>query len=309
MTDDPNRLETRLHDAVQSYGSSIEPGDRLGEIRRATRAEPRTSWRRPWLLAACAAAATAAVVVGAVALTDPGDTAGQAPVAGGETRDVTVYTVGEVGARLWLYPDRVSVPSTGDPVYDALNGLLGDDPTAAEDAPGAGCGFGHLESVTVERDGVRVEIADDGSLCDRSPAAARAQQQQLAWTVQEASDTDVPVQLSVGGEPSLGQPLTADPAALSPVILEVPADGATVPSPALLAGRGNTFEGNVQWQVLDADGEVVRHGYETAGTMGDFRPFEVKVPLPAGDYTVRAFEISMEDGSLFAEDTGTFTVE
>jgi hypothetical protein len=92
------------------------------------------------------------------------------------------------------------------------------------------------------------------------------------------------------------------------VLLERPSDGGTVSSPVTVQGRGNTFEGNVQWQVLSGD-QVVEEGFETAGTLGAYRPFWFTVDLPPGDYTARAFATSAEDGSLFAEDTLTFTVD
>ena len=118
--------------------------------------------------------------------------------------------------------------------------------------------------------------------------------------------SDIPVYLSSPGATS-PQPSTADPNALSPVLLDSPADGATVESPLTVEGRGNTFEGNVEWQVLSGD-DVVDKGFETAGTMGDFRPFSFTVDLEPGDYTVRVFATNMEDGSLFAEDTASVTV-
>ena len=93
------------------------------------------------------------------------------------------------------------------------------------------------------------------------------------------------------------------------MLIDLPADGAPVYSPVTVQGRGNTFEGNVEWQVRDAGGAVVRHGHETAGSYGEFRPFWFTVDLPPGEYTARAFEMSAEDGSLYAEDTTSFTVD
>jgi hypothetical protein len=53
----------------------------------------------------------------------------------------------------------------------------------------------------------------------------------------------------------------------------------------------------------------VRQGHETAGSFGRFLPFQVSLRLPPGDYTVRAFETSAEDGSVVAEDLRSFTVD
>ncbi len=300
-----NDLERQLRDALRSSAEGVQPADRLGEIRRATAANPRRP--RAWLVVGGVALATAGVVLGFAVLvpTDGGGGGEDTPVAA--TTSVTIYEVRAVHQHHWLYPEQVSAEDSGDPVYDAAAALIGTSAAAAEDAPWAGCPWGHLRAVDVTDELVTVSITASGVVCDMDPAMEEAQLQQVAWTVHDAVGARVPVRFVVG-ESAHPQPLTADPNALSPVLLDSPADGATVDSPVTVEGRGNTFEGNVQWQVL-ADDEVVEEGFETAGTMGHFRPFSFTVDLDPGDYVLRVFEISMEDGSLFAVDTANITVE
>ena len=310
MTDQPPGIENDLHDAVQSYGSSVQPADRLGEIRRATRAP--APWRRPApLVGGAAAVATAAIVLGAVALLSPGT--GGGPVDGDRgdvvafERQVIIYEVGSVGAQQWLYPRTVQVEDTDDALHDAVSALLTTEPEDGKQnlwlvCPPAG------ELTSVRASDVRTTVSFTGPAVD-CDLHLRPRQQQMAWTLYEATGADTPLVLEVDGRPVTPQPITADADALSPVLLDLPADGAVVDSPVLIAGRGNTFEGNVQWQVLDSEGTVVRRGHETAGSFGQFRPFQISTRLPPGDYTARAFETSAEDGSLVAEDLRTFTVQ
>lgn len=308
-TDRPvDDVDSGLRAAVRAYAGGVEPADRLGEIRRAVAAPARRT--RPWLLTSGAAVLAVAVVIGFVVLIGPGGGGGgnggtDVPVADAGS-EVTVYEVHAVGGRPWLYPAQRSVEDSGDAVYDAVAALIGDSEATADDAPWSGCPWGYLDEVDVTPELVSVSLTSMGVECDIDPAYEQAQLQQVAWTVHDAVGSDVPVRFWVGDfiEP---QTLTADPSALSPVLIDSPADGATVSSPLTVEGRSNTFEGNVQWQVRSG-GDVVEEGFETAGTMGQFRPFSFTVDLEPGDYVVRAFAVSMEDGSLVAEDTVDVTI-
>jgi hypothetical protein len=139
--------------------------------------------------------------------------------------------------------------------------------------------------------------------------------QQLVYTVQTELDTEAPVAVTMDGDatdtvlthPVGPQPVEADPAALSPVLIDAPAARAEVSSPVTVRGTSDTFEANVVWEV-SRDGDVVEQGTTMGGTMFDRRPFRFTVELSPGTYTVRAFETSAEDGSLVAEDSRTFTV-
>ncbi len=85
------------------------------------------------------------------------------------------------------------------------------------------------------------------------------------------------------------------------ILVESPAVGDTVSSPLSFAGTANTFEATLQYQLLDATGQViaerlhdgdVRHGLP--GYLQVSIPFEFEGE-PHG--TFRAFELSAKDGS------------
>ena len=299
-------IETELRDAVRSYAAGVQPADRLGAIRPARPGGSRDG-SRPWVLVAGAALAAAAVVVGAVSVAGPERTGGGPPVAGSDHRDVTVYMVGEVGGRPWLYPEQVDTVASDSAAYDAALALIGDGSDESQDR-WTGCPWGHLDSVEVSDTAVTVTLAGQAAACDMDPAYAEAQQQQLRLDGARRRWVRSP------RRPDARRGPCWDPATAHRRPGRAVAGAARLPrrrlrrssSPVTVEGRGNTFEGNVQWQVLSGDassGTPVADGFETAGTMGRFRPFRFTVDLPPGVYTVRAFESSAEDGSLFAEDT------
>ncbi len=69
--------------------------------------------------------------------------------------------------------------------------------------------------------------------------------------------------------------------------------------PLAVSGLANVFEAHVSYEVLDANGNVVKDGFTMAtcgtGCWGGFS-FEVQYAF-AGDETVQVFEVSMKDGS------------
>ncbi len=82
------------------------------------------------------------------------------------------------------------------------------------------------------------------------------------------------------------------------ILVQSPTPGATVEAPFEVSGIANTFEANVQYEVVSADGTVLDDGFTTAtagtGTWGDF---SFTTDVPAGEAVVRVFEESAEDGS------------
>ncbi len=307
-----DKLETELRSAIRSQAESVHPTDRLGAIRARTQsrsAPARTYWwNRPWVLAAGTGLVAAAVVTAAVVLADPA--ADKPPVAGGDQREVTVYEIGEVGDRPWLFPQQVSTEATGDPAFDAVRALLNHEPTQGGRYNMLGAGAcplgGDVVSVETSPGGVIVQLAPfppGAALCDMSRMAAAARMQQLAWTVRSAIGWEGPVRVN------RGPAVVADPNALSPIIVESPADGGTVSSPVTISGSSDTFEANVVWEVESDDAGVARGGHTMGGTLGERAPFEFTVDLEPGTYTARAYAEDMETGGPFAEDTVMFTVE
>lgn len=82
------------------------------------------------------------------------------------------------------------------------------------------------------------------------------------------------------------------------ILVEAPTPGAEVGAPVTVSGIANTFEANVRYEVLGADGAVVDDGFTTAsagtGTWGDF---SFRTDGPSGAATIRVFQESAEDGS------------
>ena len=93
---------------------------------------------------------------------------------------------------------------------------------------------------------------------------------------------------------------------MTPVILlERPSSGEKVTQPIRIAGRSNTFEATVYYEVLGADGHKLINGFVMAtsgtGTWGTFDA--VLSPLPTGTtgvITVRVFDRSSQDGAPVA---------
>jgi len=331
-------LDSELRTAVRSHAESVQPTDRLGAIRHRTRlgAAPQW-WRRPSALAAGAALVAASVVVIAVTLADSdpardastfstgGDTTTNGVSANSTAGEVTVYFLDARSSPRYLAAESVVTELTGDPGLDAVRAMLSTQPEDPDYANGYHLFLGVEQAAapdvaSVEHtDGViTVDLTED--MWDPYPGIdctcpdGKIVTQQLVWTVQSALWSSDPVAVTVDGEPARGiwmdrlsGPVKADPNALSPILIDSFADGDAVHSPVRVTGTSDTFEANVQWQVR-RDGEVVDEGFTSGGTMGERGPFRFTVALPPGDYTVRAYVTSAEDGSLVAEDTKAFTV-
>ena len=296
-----DKLETELRSAIRSQAESVYPADRLGAIRARTQRGPESAratwWNRPWVLVAGTGLVAATVVTAAVVLADP--SADNPPVASGAERDVTVYEIGGPGKEIWLYPVPVTTEDTGDPAVDAVRALLAHEPT--------GNHFTLWADLCTHGNGGRLDADVGDADCDLNPSGYEAQQQ-LAWTVREATGSTGPVEVVIDG--AVLRPVAADPAALSPIVIESPSDGAAVSSPVTISGTSDTFEANVVWEVTSIDaGGVGKGGTTMGGSYGERAPFEFTVQLPPGSYTARAYAEDMETGGLFAEDRVTFTVE
>jgi hypothetical protein len=87
-------------------------------------------------------------------------------------------------------------------------------------------------------------------------------------------------------------------------------DGQAVANPVTVLVSGNTYEGNVVWTLLDANGDKVDEGYTTT-SQGMWTQVPVELgDLSPGTYTFKAIEYSAEDGQTIQNyDDKTFTVE
>jgi hypothetical protein len=84
------------------------------------------------------------------------------------------------------------------------------------------------------------------------------------------------------------------------IIVDAPADGATVSSPVTITGQARTFEANVQLRILDEDGTAITETFTTAAEAApELSPFSADVAFTV-DVTqpgcIEVFESSAEDG-------------
>lgn len=151
--------------------------------------------------------------------------------------------------------------------------------------------------------------------------------QQLVWTAQGAvGQGPVPVRFVVadGSDQLFGRfPTDRDynrPAStdlyyqdLAPIWVNRPTRGEVVDgSDVVVSGEATTFEGAFQWELIAAaDGSALDSGFGQASAGGPARgTYEIGLgDLDPGEYAIRVFELSMEDGtSVSAERTIPFTV-
>jgi len=323
MTD--SDLRGILDDAV----SDVHPEDALGEIRSRT---GRPSAMR-WLpITVAAAAATAVVIAGGAWLAQrhpgsnppaagPGTSdapAAQAPA--GHTVNATVYYVGATAAGPRLYPEARQVDDATDSdlevaVNEALTGTPKDP-----DYRNPFIDLGVTAKATAAHGAVTIDLS--GPL-DRpsgmSSKEAEAAVQSLVRTADAAAQSSQPVTFTVSGDsaPSvLGVPTDApvapasDDSVLATVLVDSPAQGATVPTQFKVEGRAATFEANVVWELKRGD-VTVRNGFTTAQECCTLTPYSFTVTAPPGDYTLVVHDTDESDGEGIgtSQDTKDITIE
>jgi hypothetical protein len=224
-----------------------------------------------------------------------------------ETVSLSVYLLrGEL-----LGVARREVPQTTAVLRAALEELVG-GPSVPEREAGLGTAIPDgTEVVGVDLDGGVATVDLSGTFDDGGGSASMfARLAQLVFTATQFPGVDG-VLLRLDGEPvevfsSEGIVLEGPQRRQgyeerAPAILvERPAPNDVVTSPLRLTGSANTFEANLQYELLDADGARLAEGFTTAtcgtGCRGTFA-VDVFVDAPAGPGTLVVFESSAEDGS------------
>ena len=187
-----------------------------------------------------------------------------------------------------VWPAARQVEASGEPGAAVLDELLagptGDDPAESETAIPDGAEAG--------------DLAVEGGVAHLTPSSALSDEAlaQVVYTL-----TDLPGVDSVEIE---GQSyIRADFEDQTPTILvESPLPFAEVSSPLRVTGTANTFEATFQYELVDADGNVVDKNFVTAtsgtGTRGTF-------DFTTGAFddvaALRVFELSAKDGSRINE--------
>jgi hypothetical protein len=273
---DDRDLSDLLTDAV----ADVEPTDRLVEIRRATEAKPsRFRWYAAGgALLAVAATLTAFAIIASSDNQKAEDLDSATPPSSANVSETpgaspqAVYFVGDtsVGPRLF----REFRPTEDGPSPEAALAALHRGPWD----PDYHSYFPAWAITGVEvRDGVidvTVESWVHNRPTDMTTAQAELALQQVVYTVQAGAGEPLPVQFRTGRNPidtvfgvPTSEPITNLPQmeVLSLVSISDPVESLQVRDSFIARGAASSFEGNVPWELRDADDTVVRRGQVTAG--------------------------------------------
>ena len=335
---DDSDLRSLLHDAV----SDVQPHGTLEQIESRSRRGAPTA--RRWVLPTLtAAAATVAVIGGAVALPGNDTRRDDAPTAQAPASpsaqptdlpsraaepDVTLavpaYFVGSTaqGPRLYREFQRQPVCPGEECKLEASvrTAVAGqpDDPDYRASWPDGTAVNGVTwdgELLTVDLGGTDLRDRPAGTDAAESEVAV----QQVVYSAQAAlGQGRPPVRLLLEGEPAdqvLGVP-TAEPlAAASPdstlatIWVNTPSEGATLERQFEVSGQAATFEANVVWELKRGD-EVVDSGFATAEECCTLSPYSFEVTAEPGTYTLVVGDTDESDGEGVgtSEDTKQITV-
>ncbi|CAB4342171.1 unannotated protein [freshwater metagenome] len=141
---------------------------------------------------------------------------------------------------------------------------------------------------------------------------------QIVWTLTANDPTITSVNIIVDGKPieSIAGHVDATKAFTRGLDYEVLAsvwidllDKSDLVSPVTISGSACTFEANVAWELSQGDA-IVQSGATTAKTAcPDRSEWTIDLgTLAVGDYTLRVFDTSAQDGTVISEDTKDFVV-
>jgi hypothetical protein len=325
----PEEFEARVREALRWEAETFEPSsegllairERTGHVAGGARdagagaGGARVRWFGGGAaVLATAAAVTAIAVVGSSDLSvdlQPGP-AGPAT----DTVPVQLYFLdstpekrGEPGyvsvAAPGLYRETHEAPAGSDPVQAAVRELVRATPSDPDYV-------NPWEGITVSS----VRSTPGGAVVDVSAVPASGKQresalQALAHTVAAAGSAGDATRVSVEVN---GQPATtvgaADPVGtFAGIWVLTPEQGTTVHSPVAFSGMAATFEGNVAYEIRNADGVVADGATITRGGMGVWSPWSFTQRLAPGSYTLTVFDEDPALGGRRDVDTKTFTVQ
>lgn len=216
-----------------------------------------------------------------------------------------------------LYREFAARPDTGDILGDAVQTMLTRPPDDA-DYTSLWPTDTQVLATRVEGTTAVVDLSDRALEGQGGSAFEAMSLQQLVHTVTAAEPSTERVQLLIEGEQvetlwgaaSIAEPIAraAQIETLGPIWLLTPTEGGTLARGAEFAGTASAFEATVNWQWLQGD-TVVAEGFSTASEGAPGRgDWSSPVEVPPGDYVLKAFESSAQDGSELFADTKTVTV-
>jgi hypothetical protein len=170
-----------------------------------------------------------------------------------------------------------------------------------------------VERVAVTPQLITVTLSGPGSAGIEDRDVARVAVQSLVWTAQAAvGKGTIPVTFTVAdGSTKLfglfpaAQQYNRPPSSesyedLAPIWVTSPGRDANLPAgrAVTVKGEATVFEATVSWELLKGSA-VTRSGHATASVGAPGRgTYQFSLgTLPAGDYTIRVFELSAEDGT------------
>lgn len=234
----------------------------------------------------------------------PDETAEPSPEPPQGAEAVMVWFIRADNSGIWVEPETVPLDEpTPGVLRAAMTALVRGEaanPDLAETVVPAGT---EVLGASIEGGVATVDFSGELDREGRGSAQELAFAQQLAHTAAQFEDVDA-VRVHVDGEPitelwghlDWSQPITPDPAALSPIIIEEPEWAATVPAgPVTASGSSVTFESTVELRLLDPAGAAVEETFTTAAQpdVGQRGPWEHTFTAEAttpGTWTIEAIE-------------------
>jgi hypothetical protein len=245
-----------------------------------------------------------------------------------------VYFLGPVGGdkpsyklhREFIRQDLATGATPADKAKAALTLAINAQPYSNTDGylqPWSGQTIG---DVTVADGVITIDLANSGALnAVVGEENKRLAVQELVWTAQAAIQQTLPVRITVQGAAqslfgtiSTDQTFTRPPSDrlyedLAPIWVTSPGRDQVLPAAkaVVVQGRAIVFEATLSWQLQKGSTQVAA-GHTTASigapAQGDYSINLGK--LTPGAYSIRVFEMSMEDGNkVAAEKTVSFSVK
>jgi germination protein M len=219
----------------------------------------------------------------------------------GRHLNLAVYYLRTFKGRPYLAPEWHPVPYTKAVAAAAVSELLDGEPYC----PGSRRPFpagARLRGLQIDQGTATVELSGT-ALAARPGPARRWPLQALVHTLTQFP-TVQRVLVRSGGR-AISRPLVRDTALpLAPIALAEPAPGALVEGDRLVVkGEASVYEGTVGLRLRDDRGQVMAQGHATAAEGAPGRgPFSGLLsftpPASPHSWTVEAFEVSAEDGTI-----------
>jgi len=181
---------------------------------------------------------------------------------------------------------------------------------------------GTSAEVTMTANEIQVVLSGPG-VAGLAAEQQRIAVQQVVWPVTAGVQKDVPVRISVASGGNIFETMPANvykrPADaqsyqdLAPIWVDTPSRRQVLPAgaPVVVKGQACTFEAGYQWE-LKRGTAIAKKGFGTvpAGACPVRGEYSIDLgKLPAGNYSIRVFASSAEDGSVHAQKVVSFSVK